>query len=76
MSMTKEGMADKIMTELRVLNPGVDDSPIYELYWRAISQGIINEITANMDITTTVTVPNISTGSQTAIGTGVDTSIT
>ncbi|MBE9542505.1 MAG: hypothetical protein IMF01_09320 [Proteobacteria bacterium] len=74
MAMTKESMAAKIIAKIETLNPGVNHA-LYISYWEKISEGIIEEITANMEITTTVQVPGVQTGGSTVTGTGEDVTI-
>ena len=75
MAMDKASMATKIINKLAALNPEITASPVYELYWREVSAGIIEEITQNMDVTTVVSIPNAQAGTSTLPGTGQDTLI-
>lgn len=77
MAMDKDRLGTNIVEKLKTLNAGIDGASESFLltYWKAISDEIIKEIKENMNVTTTVTVPNIQTGTQTAIGTGQETNI-
>jgi len=46
MALTKESMADKIVTKLKVLNPAISE-PQLKPFWEAIAEGVIEELTEN-----------------------------
>lgn len=75
MAMSKASMASKIIAKLAIITPEVAASPVYELYWMAISEGIIEELKLNMDVATSVTVPGAQAGASILAGTGQDTLI-
>jgi len=77
MPMDKDRLGDAIVARIQALNGNVDAGQlaILQPFWRAIADEIINEIKANMDITTAVTVPGVTSGPTTVFGTGQDTTI-
>ena len=77
MAMNNVRLAGNIITALKALNPDLDtaNEAVLRPYWEAISQEIITEIIDNIQITTTVQVPNIQTGTSTAVGNGQNTDV-
>lgn len=75
MAMSKDSMADKVVSKLAVINPAILTDPQYLVMWKAITEGIIEEITTNMEVLTVVSVPGAASGPTTLAGTGQDTSI-
>lgn len=69
MAMTKESMRARIVANIQARNSNLNpvNKAILDPYIEDICDGIIEEIKANIEIT--ITVPNITTGVQTATGT-------
>lgn len=77
MAMSKVSMANKVITKVQAESTkyNSDDVAALRPFLEALCDGIIEEITQNMDIATDVTVPGVQAGPDTVIGTGEDTSI-
>ena len=69
MAMTKESMRARIVANIQARNSNLNpvNKAILDPYIEDICDGIIEEIKANIEIN--ITVPNITLGTQTTIGT-------
>lgn len=67
MALNKTSMKDRIVTNIEALNSNLDavNKGILEPYLEAICDGIIEEIKANLEVTSQV--ENIQVGTQTAV---------
>ncbi len=76
-ALDKDRCGSAVVAALKVLNPSISGSVETNLlpYWKVICDELIKEITANMEITTTVSIPNAQAGSSTLPGTGVENTI-
>jgi len=79
MAMDKDRLGDAIVDTILAINPiapSASEETTLRTFWKAIASEIIDEIKDNMDITTTVSIPNAQSGATTLPGTGVDSTIT
>lgn len=76
-SMDKDRCGASVVAALKTLNINITGASEANLltFWKVICDEIIKEITVNMEITTTVTVPGVTVGPTTVFGTGVDASV-
>lgn len=77
MAMDKTSMANRIKTNIQARNSNLD-APLAALllpYLEDICDGVIEEMKANMEVQTTVTVPGGTAGTDVLSGTGQETSI-
>ena len=78
MAMDKTSMATRIITNIEARNSNLDATLKAQLlpYIEDICDGVIEEIKAAMEITTSVPVIGVQTGGSTVNATGQQTSIT
>lgn len=73
MALDKDRLGTDIVDKIAAFYPGgmtPTQKAQIEPYWQAIADAIIEEIKANMSITTTVSIPGAQAGSSTLPGTG------
>ena len=75
MAMDKNSMGGKIITKLSAIHPEITSDPLYQATWIAVADAIIEEITLNMQVDTTVSITGVTPGPGVAGGTGISTAV-
>lgn len=75
MAMDKTSMGALIVTKLSAIHPEITSDPLYQATWIAVADAIIQEITLNMQVLTTVNVTGVTPGPGVAAGTGSSSTI-